>query len=87
MTNTVINSFVKVTDSDAFDIDGNGDILLVTSAGALVSEGYGAGIYASGNAQTIALDGLVYSASDSATALSRWVRVILRPIRAQSTAA
>jgi hypothetical protein len=65
MTSTLINTLVEVTanGADAFDVTGNGDTLLVTSAGALASMDGGNGITASGNFESVTVDGLAYGAS------------------------
>ena len=87
MTDTVINTFVETTnpDSDAFDMTGNGDTLLVTSAGGLVAEGYGSGIYASANEQTITLDGLVYASGNSAVHITGQYTTLIVNGQAQGT--
>ncbi len=65
MTSTLINTLVEVTanGADAFDVMGNGDTLLVTSTGTLASMGGGNGITASGNFESVTVDGLAYGAS------------------------
>jgi hypothetical protein len=65
VTSTLINTLVEVTanGADAFDVMGNGDTLLVTSTGTLASMGGGNGITASGNFESVTVDGLAYGAS------------------------
>jgi hypothetical protein len=53
----------QALNQDAFDLTGNGDTLLVTSAGSLLALDGGNGITASGGSETIVLDGLAYSSS------------------------
>ena len=62
-------SEVQALDVDAFDLTGQGDTLLVTSADALLSMDGGNGITASDVSETIMLDGLAYSASATGVAL------------------
>lgn len=72
MTSTLINTLVEVTanGADAFDVTGNGDTLLVTSAGALASMDGGNGITASGNFESVTVDGLAYAASGVGVSMS-----------------
>jgi hypothetical protein len=64
---SIINIYTPVSSGNGVNLTGNGDGLIVTSAGSIVADDGGDDVYATGPNESITLDGLVYSVNTLAS--------------------